>query len=206
MSESSRRMRRYVAIALVGALHALVFELFIRIPQSQLTSLESEPDVSTLFFEPTREELRRSATGTGLRRGYRVPRMEVRVPVVDPALPSITAPDPTTASSSVDWMAAADAVAADISKAHIGLVKPGPAGSRRSKSSRAPASHSAGEQYRLSTGELVVWLSDHCFIISDPPALGTPNAFAHEALTRTSCVRSSGPRGNLFSHMNDPSD
>jgi hypothetical protein len=51
-----------------------------------------------------------------------------------------------------------------------------------------------------------VWLNDRCFIISDPPALDTPNAFAHASLTRTDCVRRSGPRGDLFNHMRDPPD
>src|SRR5665213_3104454 len=64
-----------------------------------------------------------------------------------------------------------------------------------------PPVHHAGEQYTLRTGELVVWVSDRCFVVSEPPALGTPNAFAHLAIPHTQCTGSPGPRSDLLKDL-----
>jgi len=68
----------------------------------------------------------------------------------------------------------------------------------------APTSpkHYAGEQYGLGTGEYIVWVSDRCFIVTEPAPLGTPDVFARSLVTRTVCPPPPAPReGELFKDL-----
>ena len=52
--------------------------------------------------------------------------------------------------------------------------------------SQSPA-HYAGEMYRTQTGEVVVWTSDNCYLVSDPPLPGEPDFLARARITRAGC-------------------
>jgi hypothetical protein len=61
------------------------------------------------------------------------------------------------------------------------------------------AVHHAGEQYRDADGTAIVFVSDHCFVASPPPPLGTPDVIARAAPTRTVCRGDPGwSRADLF--------
>lgn len=47
--------------------------------------------------------------------------------------------------------------------------------------------HYAGESYRLDTGEAIVWTSDHCYLVSDPPSLFAPTFLQNARVTRMMC-------------------
>jgi hypothetical protein len=65
----------------------------------------------------------------------------------------------------------------------------------------APAHH-AGESYRDELGATIVWVSDKCYIESDPPLPGTPPALQGARVTRTVCPGiSNEPRGDLFKDL-----
>ena len=102
--------------------------------------------------------------------------------------------------ASIDWPAEAERAASGVSSSRstrsFGEFPQAPDWLRSVPSSDK---HHAGEQYRLGTGESVVWVSDRCFIVSEPPPLGMPDVFARSLGTHTSCLAPPGPpEGELF--------
>ena len=65
---------------------------------------------------------------------------------------------------------------------------------------RGPA-HQAGEQYRLASGEWVVWVSERCYIVSGVPPIGLPDVLARSIPTTTVCRDNSPPPGELFKDL-----
>ncbi len=64
------------------------------------------------------------------------------------------------------------------------------------------AVHHAGEQYRDADGTAIVFVSDHCFVASPAPPLGTPDVIARALPTRTVCRGDPGwSRGDLFKDL-----
>lgn len=127
-------------------------------------------------------------------------------PIEPLALPPIPPPDiqlPDDAHTSIDWLAEARRAAAVATAAprtrSFGESPKAPAWLAPSRSS---PNHRAGEQYRLETGESVVWVSDRCYIVSEPPPLGMPDVLARSLGTRTVCQAPPGPReGELFKDL-----
>jgi hypothetical protein len=128
---------------------------------------------------------------------------EAAAPIEPLPLPSIPPPDielPDEAHAPIDWLAeagrAAEAVTTAPPTRSFGRMPRAPSwlGSSRS----APA-HRAGDQYRLETGESIVWVSDRCYIVSELAPLGMPDVFARSRVTRTVCQGPPGPgTGELF--------
>jgi hypothetical protein len=127
-------------------------------------------------------------------------------PIEPLALPPIPPPDiqlPDDAHTSIDWLAEARRAAGVATAAprtrSFGQMPKAPSWLGPSRSSPA---HRAGEQYRLETGESVVWVSDRCYIVSEPPPLGMPDVLARSLGTRTVCQALPGPReGELFKDL-----
>ena len=114
-------------------------------------------------------------------------------------LPPMTPPE--VQGGPIDW----DAAARGAANAATGARRARPFG-RNPASQAAPAPgspdsavHHAGEQYRDADGTSVVFISDHCFIASSPPPLGTPDVIARGIPTRTVCKGDPGwSRADLF--------
>jgi hypothetical protein len=51
----------------------------------------------------------------------------------------------------------------------------------------APSPHYAGESYRTEGGEQIYWVSDHCYMVSDPPSLFEPDFLKNASLSRIGC-------------------
>jgi hypothetical protein len=199
MSRSDRR--RYIAIVIVGAVHVLILEIFIHGRSARHESEEDTTVWSTLVFVPA-EVVQRPPPPTKVKpKRPSVIQPPERLPVAPETVSSTTTtPSPTSSASqaTVDWMSELHRAAADVNSDRAGEGRAtGKAPSKR-RSLWPPPLHHAGEQYTLETGELVVWVSDRCFVVSEPPSVGTPNAFAHLNLTHTQCTGSSGPRSDLF--------
>jgi hypothetical protein len=194
------RRRRYIAVVIVGAVHILILEVFIH---SRDTGRGSEEDTtvwSTLFLVPAEVVQQPPPAKVKAKTPEATRPPTVPEPTPDSVSSITTTPSvPSSAPQSrVDWMSALQGTAADIIKDEA---RPGKAtGTAPSKphSLWPPPLHHAGEEYTLETGELVIWVSDRCYMVSEPPAAGTPNAFAHLALTHTQCAGSPGPRTDLF--------
>jgi hypothetical protein len=197
------RRRRYVAVVIVGAVHILTLAIFI---QARGTSHGSEEDTApwtTLFFIPAEVVQRPPPAKVKPKSPSAIasPLVPLRAPE---ALSPITITPSASASapqSNVDWMSELRNTAADAIKDRTGPGKPTDDAPSTPDSLWPAPLHHAGEQYTLETGELVVWVSDSCYMVSEPPLAGTPNAFAHLALTHTQCTGGPGPRSDLFKDL-----
>ena len=124
-------------------------------------------------------------------------------PIEPLALPPIVPPDielPGEVHAPIDWLAEADRAAEGaISAPHPRSFGEMPQAPSWLGSSRTAPAHYAGEQYRLETGEWVTWVSDRCYIVSEPQPLGMPDVFARSLGTRMGCQSPPGlPPGELF--------
>ena len=195
MPADNTRLRRYAVIVLVGGLHGLI--LFIMLTPHRSGERPDDSDVTismALYFPPpvdtpsppphTRRQKATVATP---------PRPATPQSMAPPLAPPAPVADAHTA---VDWMAEGEKVAGAYAAQH-GAVDAGTA-ARSGTATSAASPHHAGESYTLSTGQKIVWTSDSCFLISDPPDLGTPNAFAHLAQARIGCKAAGSSQGDLF--------
>ncbi len=190
--------RRYAAMALVAALHILVLEIIVRTPRSARTPSEDSTAWSTLFFVPAEVVPVPPPTKAKPARARALAPHSLQVPAAEAALPITTTPEATQGKPSIDWMAALQGVATDVAGSQSAQAH---GAAPQAHSLWTPGAHHYGEQYTLNTGEKIVWVSDHCYIVSEPPMLGTPNAFAHAALTHTACQGNPGPRADLFEDL-----
>ncbi len=170
-----QQRRRYAVLAIAGVLHVVVIELIL---------LPSEPP----------------------RKPRPKPRVSPPVPVTEQTVPventSISAtPDQNGPGHAVDWMSELDQTSQDVAARQAAGSGPSPEASHTPQSWWPAPAHKAGEQYTLNTGQKIYWVSDHCFLVSDPPLAGTPNALAHSQLTHTECQKPPTPGGDLFKDL-----
>ncbi len=193
MPADTARLRRYAVIVLVGGLHGLI--LFVMLTPHRLGERPDDGDVtiSMALYSPPPVDTPRP-------RARRQNATAAAPPL--PAMPESTAPPlappapVADAHTAVDWMAEEEKVAGAYAAKH-GAVEAG-AAVMSGTATTAASPHHAGESYTLSTGQKIVWTSDSCFLISDPPDLGTPNAFAHLAQARVGCKAADTSQGDLF--------
>ena len=190
-------MRQAAAVAAVIALHAgLVITLGVALRTAARRSSPAEL-VSTLILLPAPTV--RTPPSVEQRPaflGEPAPLDSLEPPILPP--PEITLP--TTPGTSVDWAAEAGRAAKAVTEAkksrdfgHHGSAESAP-------QPRAPA-HQAGEQYRLETGEWIVWVSERCYIVSGERPLGMPDVIARSIPTHTVCRGDSGAQGELFREL-----
>jgi hypothetical protein len=193
MSKSSRP--RYVAIGIVGALHVLILEALIHAPRQPAATEDTV--WSTLFFVPP--AVVQPPVSSQSKHAAALAPPQLRMPAAEVAQPITIAPDSTPPRAAVDWTSALRGTASAIASQGGA----GDAAHGASPSSAFPTvhHHAYGEYSKLETGETVVWVSDHCFVVSEPPILGAANAFAHSALTHTQCERNPDSRSDLFKDL-----
>lgn len=199
MSQSSRQ--RYGAIVFVGALHILILEIIIHGPRSQQFPSDDTTAWSTLFFVPAEAVRIPPPVKSKPRNLSPLARPRLQPPAAEVALPITTTPDATQGKASVDWMSELRTAATAVAGSQSGSGASEHGTPADSSSIWAPRVHFYGEQYQLRTGETVVWVSDHCYLVSEPPIAGTPSAFAHSALTHTACQAAPGPRSDMFKDL-----
>ena len=105
--------------------------------------------------------------------------------------------EPSSAAP-VNWWAEAERVVAGIAEASgRGIAAP-----RRDPMPGIPQQdgpvHKSGESYVDQYGDRIVWLSARCYIISEPPQLGTSAILANVQPSRTACLGAAPARGDLF--------
>lgn len=183
-----RGPRRAFVFAAVVAAHVglvLVLEIAPRRPSSRASPASL---VSTLILPPVPA---RAAARRGARHVTEPPLIE---PLALAPMPTPDMPLPGAARASIDWLAeagrAAEAATAAPHTRSFGKIPEAPSWLEPSR--HAPA-HQAGDQYRLEAGEAIVWVSDRCYLISEPPPLGAPDVFARSLGTRMGCQAAPGP-------------
>jgi hypothetical protein len=183
-----------VVFAAVVALHAgLVITLTLAL-RTQARRSTADDFVSALIFlstpvPPTSSSRRPARASTAA-----APAEQAAAP-----LPGIS--EPADAGTSIDW----DTEARRASTAVTGAQKFREFGqipkADVARDLRAPPAHVAGEQYRDEDGTWIVWVSPHCFSVSELPPLGMPDILARSLPTRTGCEGSPEPRGDLFKDL-----
>jgi hypothetical protein len=130
------------------------------------------------------------------------PRETVPITPVEPLIPS--PPDialPNALNTSIDWQAEAKRSAGEaIGESNIREFGRNLATHANEQKSGGASAHEVGEQYRLGD-EKIVWVSPHCYIVSDVPPLGMPDVLARSMLTRTVCQDDSKPPGEVFKDL-----
>jgi hypothetical protein len=192
--------RRYlVLLAVVGSHAVIIGVLFATSGAIRLTS--STGMSMTAFI------LRRAANP-------RIPVVRPRLgenpvpiaPTVEPI--TLTPPPPAVTgpgSHAIDWDASARAAVATTLRRRKRITFDFPSGTNRMmRGAHAPdlSGHHAGNSYRLEGGEEIEWVSDRCYVASDPPAPWEPDILKRAAITHTVCLPPNGPSpGELFKSL-----
>jgi len=189
------RVRRVTAFAVVVALHAGLFIILTfalrtstRQPLSAefITTFTTLPSVPLLAINRPPPPIPNESA----------PLSAVQPPVAPPPGFSVR----SDAGPTTDWAAEAERAArAAVAAPRTRSLGEMPQAPDWVHSAPTSPKHYAGEAYRLETGESIVWVNDRCFVVSEPPPLGTPDVFARSLSTRMGCQAPPGPReGELF--------
>lgn len=126
-----------------------------------------------------------------------------RVPAREIVSAAVTAAPPTEENSgkAVDWGAEKLRVAEAMAQPpQIRTFGAHPRSDPERPKPSQPA-HYAGESYRDTYGDTIVWVSKSCYLTSAAPQLGIPEVFKHAQLTRISCIRQGPAAGELFKDL-----
>jgi hypothetical protein len=198
-----------VALAGVIAIHLLLLVTFLLGSVSRRASVRPLGAITALILVPAPASRRRLVDTRQTRLPHAVAAPAIMPLPLPDVTPELWAPDLEPAPT--DWAAAAQGAASRLAAPGTGTaigVMPGqPDQSVRNPKSWWPVpEHHAGEQYRLDTGEWIVWVSDTCFFTTDPPHSEPPDevmrGFQFLGIPGKHCVgRSSTVRGDLFESL-----
>lgn len=128
-------------------------------------------------------------------------------PIVEPInLAPPVAPVTGASGGATDWQAAAQKAAARALEPRKRISFGFPPGGKSAITLGVPSpsspAHHAGESDRTIDGEDTEWISDRCYVISDPPVPGEPDFLKHARVTRGGCLPPPGPDpGELFKSL-----
>jgi hypothetical protein len=190
----TRSRRRAISLIVVLVGHAILLIGFIYASRSEAPAPAIEEFISTWISQnaPARVAPQRT-----VRQSVSPPKLQPIEPITPP--PVSLPPLAGTPGNAVDWAAEAGRVA----DAATSAPKPRAFGPR-ARTDTQPAErqrdspHFAGEEYTDSAGSHIVWTSDRCYLISDPPLPGIPKGLN---LSRIGCVDYSKPPGELFKDL-----
>ena len=191
MSQAAKRTGRGIAIVLVGALHILIIELFILVPQRRQPDIDSDNAVSMLFFFATPAQQRPGRIRAAAAKPSLAPPRVASGAGADPALPITTTPE-ATAPVAVDWAKEAERAAAR-------SIEAGENGHRSASIASSPTPQFGWDQAHIQRieaipdGGLVLNLNDRCAIV-----------FKFPLLLGGCKIGELESRGDLFTHMRDP--
>lgn len=196
------KTRYFVFVAVAGA-HALV--LGVLLDKSRAVRLFSAGDTSLAAFFVTKPARTRSPAARPSLNESSVP----IAPVVEPiALALPTSPVMSASGQPIDWGAAAGRAAGRVlerkarRRISFGFPSGGKSAITMGVYSPATPAHYAGESDRMPGGEITEWVSDRCYVVSDPPSPGEPDFLKNARLTHSGCLPPPGPDpGELFQSL-----
>jgi hypothetical protein len=198
-SEMPNKKRYFVLVAVVGV-HAVIIGVLYS--TSRAIRMSSSTGISMTAFI-----LRRAARP---RIPIARPRLgDTAAPVAPTVGPiTLTPPPPAVLSptgQAIDWDASAKAAVATALRPRKRITFGFPTGtSPIMRGAHLPDSsgHHAGDSYVIEGGEVIAWVSDRCYVASDPPPLWEPDILKRAELTHTVCLPPSGPSaGELFKRL-----
>jgi hypothetical protein len=192
---------RYLVFIAVAGAHAVILGVLIGNSRAiRLPSWTSVPLRAFLIFRPA----------APARVPFKRPRLsQSRVPLapaVEPITLALPPPPAATRDPFIDWDAAAAAAATAILERKKHRTFGFPAGGQNALTLGVPSpgspAHYAGETYRTSTGEVIEWTSDRCYVASDPPSLAEPDFLKNASITHFGCLPPpEPPAGELFKSL-----
>jgi hypothetical protein len=192
-SEMPNKKRYVVFVAVVGV-HAVIIGVLCS--TSRAPRLSPSAGISLTAFI-----LRRVAH----------PRMPIARPrlgdsaLIAPTVEPITLAPPSAPTNptrhAIDWGAAAKAAVTTALRSRTHITFGFPTGtSPIMRGAHVPdlSGHHVGDSYTVPGGEEIVWVSDRCYVASDPPALWEPDILKRADMTHTVCLPPSGPTPGEF--------
>ena len=192
----SNKKRYFALVAVVGA-HAVIIGALIGASRGPRLFLATGPSMTAFILR--RAEYPRAPVAR--------PRLGSVSALVAPTVEPMTLTRPPFAIMSpigraIDWGASAKAAVTTALRPRQRITFGFPTGiSPIMRGAFVPdgSGHHAGDSYTLEGGEEVVWVSDRCYVASDPPPLWEPDILKRANMTHTVCVPPSGPpSGELF--------
>lgn len=192
---------RYLVFFAVAGIHALA--LGVLLSESLTARLSSAGGTPLAAFILTRPARPHSPVAR--------PSLSERAAPIEAIAEPITLAPPVSPAMrqnrpAVDWNAAARRAAAATLKLPKRMTFGLPPGGKSTITLGVPSppspAHYAGESDRTADGEVTEWISARCYIISDPPPLGSPDFLRHAGVTRSGCLPPPGPDpGELFKSL-----
>lgn len=192
---------RYFVLVVVAGAHALV--LGVLLGESRALRLSSPGGTALTAFILMRPARLRSPMARPALGGSAAPIAPLIAPItIAPPARVVTGVN----GRAVDWEAAARRAAAAALARGKRISFGFPAGGKSAITLGVPSpstpAHYAGESDRTPDGEDTEWISDRCYVISDPPVPGTPDFLKNARVTRGGCLPPPGPDpGELFKSL-----
>lgn len=193
----AEKKNRYLLAAAVAGLHIGLIAIFI---ETQSLAVHSHAGAAAVMVVSLMPPTRRP-------RPFPAPAPPRQAPVTAPISEPVNVPGPDAlrieVPRAIDWLAAARqataAVLAREPKKAFGFPK-GSAPFRVLKGSSTNSPPHAGESYRLDTGQQVLWVSRHCYLISNAPRLAeTQIAALAQQMPRLRCILPGNPWARALS-------
>jgi hypothetical protein len=191
---NTRNLRRALAFVLVVGLHGLAITLLVALRNPSPLSLPND-FVSTLILQSALPP----PAATSTQAHFNAPPARAVAPPL--ALP-LEAGASGDARTGTDWALEAQQAAAAVTYApHSRGFGTSPAAESANPGFQPLPGHVPGEQYRTTDGGWVVWVSDHCYVVSDVPPIGLPQVLARSISTRTMCQGDAQSQSDLFKDL-----
>jgi hypothetical protein len=193
------RLSRYLTLAAVLALHAVLLAALLVTSRYKILLAPPNQPIELLYLPASPPRETRPAQPLTFSPETLLPSLPSNALTIVAPLPAFPMND--AGRRDVDWgeeqRRAAEAFA-NTSAAPIMGDKPNPPSSASSSSLPDPRHH-AGEQFKLDTGDWIVWINDYCYQISEwaPRAGGSLGVL----LPDTICPGESATRSDLFQDL-----
>lgn len=187
---------RYLVFVAVAGIHAVLVGVLISESRAlRLSSSGGTPLTAFIVMRPVR-----------LHTPFMRPSLNESSAPITPMVEPITVTPPATTRASghpIDWKTAGSRAAARVLVQRKRITFGFPPGGKSAITLGVPSlstpAHHAGESYRTPGGEETEWISERCYIVSDPPLPGGPDFLKNARVTRSGCLPPPGPDpGELF--------
>ena len=191
--------RRLWVFILVGGAHSyliliLAHRHFIEFHDETVADIS----MAMILIPPTAPKTPERKVRAKVTAPHQVPAAE---PVAEPATAIHSTPSPVSPNNAINWDLAKQNVASSMAQPPKGSIFDAPPRSEAEEPHRATPPHSAGESYHDVYGDTIVWISESCYLVSEAPELGIPEAFKRVQPTRVRCIRQGPAAGELFKDL-----
>jgi hypothetical protein len=192
-------VRRYWVFILVAGAHTyLILILAHRHLIESRDETVADVSMAMILIPPTDRRTPEHKVRAKVTAAHPLPAAE---PMVEAATAIHSTPSPVSPNNTINWDLARQSVASSMALPPKRGIFDAPPRSEAEESHRAEPPHSAGESYRDVYGDTIVWISESCYIVSEAPELGIPEAFKRVQPTRVRCIRQGPAEGELFKDL-----